>query len=82
MKIYNRIFLVLAASAAMVACRTEQPIEFGVDTTEIAIGPDGGVRTVKVAASQKWVATLKIFYYISSYSLSSLFHNFTTTNIL
>lgn len=60
MKIYNRIFLVLAASAAMVACRTEQPIEFGVDATEIAIGPDGGVRTVKVAASQKWVATTAV----------------------
>ena len=60
MKIYNRILLVLAASAAMVACKTEQPIEFGVDTTEIAIGPDGGVRTVKVAASQKWVATTAV----------------------
>lgn len=60
MKIYNRIFLVLAASAAMVACRTELPIEFGVDATEIAIGPDGGVRTVKVAASQKWVATTAV----------------------
>lgn len=57
MKIYTRIFIVVAALAAMVACQEEQPIELAVDSTEIAIGPDGGVKTVKVAASQKWVAT-------------------------
>ena len=57
MKIYTRILLIIAATALMLSCKTEQPIELGVDTSEIAIGPDGGVRTVKVAASQKWVAT-------------------------
>ena len=57
MKIYTRIFIVVAALAAMAACQEEQPIELAVDSTEIAIGPDGGVKTVKVAASQKWVAT-------------------------
>ena len=57
MKIYYRIFIVAAAIAAMFACQSEQPVEFAVDSTEIAIGPDGGVRTVKVSAAQKWVAT-------------------------
>ena len=60
MKIYNRIILISAACAAMIACNVEQPIELGIDATEIAVGPDGGVRTVKVAASQKWVATTAV----------------------
>ena len=60
MKIYNRIFIVLAAVAVMTACKNEQPLELAVDSTEISVGPDGGVRTVKVTASQKWVATTAV----------------------
>ena len=45
MKIYTRILLIIAATALMLSCKTEQPIELGVDTSEIAIGPNGGVRT-------------------------------------
>ena len=34
MKIYNRIFVVVAALAAMFACQSEQPVEFAVDSSE------------------------------------------------
>ena len=60
MKIYTRIFIIVAALTTMLACKVEQPIDLAVDSTEIAIGPDGGVKTVKVAASQKWVATTAV----------------------
>lgn len=57
MKIYNRLFIAVAAIMMIAACADEQPLELSVDSTEILIGPDGGVRNVKVSASQKWVAT-------------------------
>ena len=60
MKIYNRIFVVVAALALLISCQNEQPVEFGLDTKEIEIGADGGVRTVKVASPQKWVATTSV----------------------
>ena len=60
MKIYTRIFIIVAALSTMLACRVETPIELAVDSTEISIGPNGGVKTVKVAASQKWVATTAV----------------------
>lgn len=60
MKIYNRIFILFAAAALLLACQNEQSLELAVDSSEILIGPDGGVRTVKVTASQKWVATTSV----------------------
>lgn len=60
MKIYNRLFIAAAAIMMIAACVDEQPLELSVDSTEILIGPDGGVRNVKVSASQKWVATTAV----------------------
>lgn len=60
MKIYNRLFIAAAAIMMIAACVDEQPLELSVDSTEISIGPDGGVRNVKVSASQKWVATTAV----------------------
>lgn len=60
MKIYNRLFIAAAAIMMIAACVDEQPLELSVDSTEILIGPDGGVRNVKVSASQKWVATIAV----------------------
>ena len=57
MKIFNRLFIAAAAIMMIAACVDEQPLELSVDSTEILIGPDGGVRNVKVSASQKWLAT-------------------------
>lgn len=60
MKIYNRLLIAVAAIMMIAACVDEQPLELSVDSTEILIGPDGGVRNVKVSASQKWVATTAV----------------------
>lgn len=60
MKIFNRLFIAAAAIMMIAACVDEQPLELSVDSTEISIGPDGGVRNVKVSASQKWVATTAV----------------------
>ena len=51
MKIYNRIFIVIAALVSIVACVNEPKVEFGLDTTDIQVGPEGGVRTIKVSSS-------------------------------
>ena len=57
MKIYNRIFIVIAALVSIVACVNEPKVEFGLDTTDIQVGPEGGVRTIKVSSSENWVAS-------------------------
>lgn len=55
MKIYTRIFI--AALVSIVACVNEPKVEFGLDTTDIQVGPEGGVRTIKVSSSENWVAS-------------------------
>ena len=57
MKIYNRIFIVIAALVSIVACVNEPKVEFCLDTTDIQVGPEGGVRTIKVSSSENWVAS-------------------------
>jgi hypothetical protein len=57
MKIYTRIFIVVAALVSIVACVNEPNVEFGLDTTDIQVGPEGGVRTIKISASENWVAS-------------------------
>lgn len=57
MKIYNGLLMALFCSLVSVACVNEQNVEFAVDTDTIQIGPEGGVRTIKVTASENWVAT-------------------------
>jgi hypothetical protein len=57
MKIYTRIFIGIAALVSMVACVNEPKVEFGLDTTDIQVGPEGGVRTIKVSSSENWVAS-------------------------
>ena len=60
MKIYIRLFIAVVAAFVSMACVNEQPLELAVDSTEIAVGPDGGTRVVRVTASQKWVATTAV----------------------
>lgn len=57
MKIFRSIFIIIAVALAAASCRNEEVIEFALDTSEINIGPDGGVRTIKVSSPSKWVAT-------------------------
>ena len=60
MKIFNKIFVAISIAIALVACVNEPEIELNVDADTIQIGPDGGVRTVKVASSGKWVVTSSV----------------------
>ena len=57
MKLYNRILTVISAVALAVACVNEPAVEFALDTTDIQIGPEGGVKTFKVTSSENWVAS-------------------------
>ena len=57
MKIYNRILLIISAIALAVACMNEPAVEFALDTTDIQVGPEGGVKTFKVTSSENWVAS-------------------------
>ena len=57
MKIYNRILTVISAVALAVSCVNEPAVEFALDTTDIQIGPEGGVKTFKVTSSENWVAS-------------------------
>lgn len=57
MKIYNRILIVISTIALSVACIEEQKVEFGLDTVDIQVGPEGGVKTFKVTSSENWVAS-------------------------
>ena len=57
MKIYNRILIVISAIALAVACMNEPAVEFALDTTDIQVGPEGGVKTFKVTSSENWVAS-------------------------
>lgn len=48
----NRIIIAFAAALMAVACVDPNPqIEFGVDTDNIAVGPEGGVRKINVSSS-------------------------------
>ena len=57
MKIYNRILIVISAIALAVACMNEPAVEFALDTADIQVGPEGGVKTFKVTSSENWVAS-------------------------
>ena len=52
----KKIFIVFAAMIAAVSCFQEPQVDFGVDQTSIAVGPEGGERTFKVSAPGSWVA--------------------------
>ena len=56
MKIYNRILLIISAIALAVACINEPAVEFALDTTDIQIGPEGGVRNIQITSPDRWVA--------------------------
>lgn len=54
------IILSLAAVFISVACRQEEPVvQFGVDTDNLEIGPEGGNRTIKVSSDDDWTAMVQ-----------------------
>ena len=54
-----RIAFVCLASLVILACQQVTPVQFEVDTENITIGPEGGVKIVKVKSADRWIATVQ-----------------------
>ncbi len=54
-----RIALLCAALTSVLACRQEESIEFAVDTDQIEIGPEGGVKVISISSDDNWIATVQ-----------------------
>ena len=52
----RNIIIYLALAAAMAACVPQDKIEFALDAYELHVGPEGGVRTLKVDVGEAWIA--------------------------
>ena len=53
----ERIFVFLAAASIMAACVRTPEVEFGVDTDELYVPAEGGVRVVNLSIDGQWVAS-------------------------
>ncbi|MEG1864798.1 MAG: hypothetical protein RR199_05700 [Alistipes sp.] len=55
---YIKSFLILTAAIGIVACSDDATsVDFGLNTTEIKLGPEGGTKSVRVAADKSWTAS-------------------------
>ena len=52
----KRNIIYLAIAVIVAACAPEKEIEFALDTKEINIGPEGGVRTIRLEVGEPWTA--------------------------
>ena len=55
---YIKSILIVAAMGLAAACSNDPTsVEFGLDTTEIKLGPEGGTKSIRVSADNNWTAT-------------------------
>lgn len=54
-----RIAFACLASLVIFACQQVTPVQFEVDTEDITIGPEGGVKVVKIKSADNWIATVQ-----------------------
>jgi hypothetical protein len=54
-----RIAFVCLACLSIFACQQVEPVKFEVDTENITIGPEGGVKIVKISSADNWIATVQ-----------------------
>lgn len=54
-----RIAFACLASLVIFACQQVTPVQFEVDTENITIGPEGGVKIVKIKSADRWIATVQ-----------------------
>lgn len=52
----KRYILFLAMSVVAAACAPQVNVEFALETDEIHVGPEGGVRTIKLEVGESWTA--------------------------
>lgn len=57
MKTISYITVILGALALAGCSDADKKVGFGIDQKEIAVGAEGGTRTIKVAAGENWIAT-------------------------
>ena len=58
MKMFNRLFILLSCMTLItVSCQEEYiPVDFDLDTKDIQIGADGGIKRVKIDSEGPWIA--------------------------
>ena len=58
MKMFNRLFIFLSCMTLItVSCQEENiPVDFDLDTKNIQIGADGGIKRIKIASEGAWIA--------------------------
>lgn len=54
-----RIAFACLASLVIFACKPVTPVQFEVDTENITVGPEGGVKIVKIKSADNWIATVQ-----------------------
>lgn len=52
----KRYIIYFAMAALAAACAPQDKIEFALETDEIHVGPEGGVRTIKLDVGEAWTA--------------------------
>ncbi len=57
MKTIKYIAIGLAAIGSIACSDQDKAVEFGLDSQNIAIGAEGGTRTIRIASSDSWIAT-------------------------
>ncbi len=61
MKLRNQIAAFVLAIAALAACsEADEKITFGIDSNSISVEAVGGTKTVKISASENWVASASV----------------------
>lgn len=55
---YIKSLLIIAVLVFVAACSSDNTtVDFGLDTTEIKLGPEGGVSNIRVSADKSWIAS-------------------------
>lgn len=52
-----RYTTLLLCALGTIACADDEHVQFGLDENRIAIGADGGTRTVRISSGDDWIAT-------------------------
>ena len=52
----KRSIILFLAAAFAVACAEEVKVPFELDSDEIHVGPEGGMRTIRLSVGEPWTA--------------------------
>ena len=60
MNIFTKITVLCVAAAVSFACRQNEQIDFNLDSDNLEIGAEGGIRRINVSASGAWTASANV----------------------